>query len=71
MLTTIIIAIIIYVISGIAIYKKYIQLKTTNSILNGWHIDPKTQELLSRLGSDYENGIPYWEKLKEEDNERA
>lgn len=25
--------------------------------------DPDTQELLNRLGSDYdENGIPYWEK---------
>ncbi len=28
--------------------------------------DPDTQELLNRLGSDYdENGIPYWEKGRE------
>jgi len=33
------------------------------SMLNAWKLDPKMQELLSRLGSDYdENGIPYWEK---------
>ena len=32
-------------------------------ILDAWKIDPNTQELLSRLGSDYdENGVPYWEK---------
>lgn len=32
-------------------------------MLDAWKIDPDTQELLSRLGSDYdENGIPYWEK---------
>ena len=32
-------------------------------MLEAWKIDPYTQELLSRLGSDYdENGIPYWEK---------
>jgi len=32
-------------------------------MLDVWKIDPDTQELLSRLGSDYdENGIPYWEK---------
>jgi hypothetical protein len=31
-------------------------------MLETWKIDPKTQELLGRLGSDYdENGIPYWE----------
>lgn len=31
-------------------------------MLEAWKVDPKTQELLSRLGSDYdENGIPYWE----------
>lgn len=37
------------------------------AMLNAWKIDPKTQELLGRLGSDYdENGIPYWEN-----NERA
>lgn len=32
-------------------------------MLEAWKIDPYTQELLSRLGSDFdENGIPYWEK---------
>jgi hypothetical protein len=32
-------------------------------MLEAWKIDPQTQELLSRLGSDYdENGVPYWEK---------
>lgn len=36
-------------------------------MLEACKIDPKTQELLGRLGSDYdENGIPYWEN-----NERA
>ena len=36
-------------------------------MLEAWKIEPKTQELLGRLGSDYdENGIPYWEN-----NERA
>jgi hypothetical protein len=26
--------------------------------------DPKTQEILNKLGSDYdENGVPYWEKI--------
>lgn len=30
---------------------------------DAWKIDPKTQELLGRLGSDYdEDGVPYWEK---------
>jgi|SanBayMetagenome_1026888.scaffolds.fasta_scaffold14842_4 hypothetical protein len=33
------------------------------SMLDAWKIDPHTQELLSRLGSDYdEDGIPYWDK---------
>jgi hypothetical protein len=32
-------------------------------MLKAWQIDPEVQELMSRLGSDYnENGIPYWEK---------
>jgi hypothetical protein len=32
-------------------------------MLEAWKIDPYTQELLSRLGSDFdENGIPYWDK---------
>jgi len=32
------------------------------AMLDAWKIDPKTQELLKRLGSDYdENGTPYWE----------
>ena len=32
------------------------------TMLEAWKVDPKTQELLSRLGSDYdENGIAYWE----------
>ena len=32
-------------------------------MLEAWKIDPYTQELLSRLGSDFdENGIPDWEK---------
>jgi len=32
-------------------------------MLEAWKIDPYTQELLSRLGSDFdENGVPYWEK---------
>ena len=31
-------------------------------MLDAWKMDPNTQELLSRLGSDYdENGVPYWE----------
>jgi hypothetical protein len=30
--------------------------------LDAWKIDAETQELLSRLGSDYdEDGVPYWE----------
>lgn len=30
---------------------------------NAWKIDPDTQDLLGRLGSDYdEDGIPYWDK---------
>jgi hypothetical protein len=34
-----------------------------DAMLKAWQTDPYTQELLSRLGSDYdENGIPYWEK---------
>lgn len=34
-----------------------------DAMLKAWKNDPYTQELLSRLGSDYdENGIPYWEK---------
>lgn len=33
------------------------------TMLDAWKIDPYTQEMLSRLGSDYdENGVPYWEK---------
>jgi hypothetical protein len=72
MLTTIIVAIVVYIISGIAIYRRYLQLKSINRMMNAFKIDPDTQELLSRLGSDYdENGIPYWEKLKKEDDERA
>jgi len=32
-------------------------------MLEAWKIDPYTQELLSRLGSDFdENGVPYWDK---------
>jgi hypothetical protein len=31
--------------------------------MDAWKIDLETQELLSRLGSDYdEDGIPYWDK---------
>ena len=31
------------------------------AMLDAWKIDPKTQELLERLGSDFdENGKPYW-----------
>lgn len=31
--------------------------------------DPEHQELIDRLGSDYdENGIPYWKKWDNEDN---
>ena len=34
------------------------------AMLDAWKTDPETQELLNRLGSDYdENGIPYWEKM--------
>ena len=41
-------------------------------MMNVFKIDPKTQELLSRLGSDYDkNGKPYWEQIKDQDNERA
>jgi hypothetical protein len=30
---------------------------------DAWKIDPDTQDLLGRLGSDYdEDGIPYWDK---------
>ncbi len=33
------------------------------TMLEAWKIDPHVQELLGRIGSDYdENGIPYWEK---------
>jgi hypothetical protein len=40
------------------------------AMLDAWKIDPKTQELLERLGSDYDkNGIPYWFIIKEEDKE--
>jgi hypothetical protein len=36
------------------------------SIIESLKADPYTQEVLDRLGSDYdENGIPYWEKGKE------
>ena len=32
--------------------------------------DPKLQEALKRIGSDYdENDIPYWEIIKAEDKE--
>lgn len=32
-------------------------------MLEAWKIDPDVQDLLGRIGSDYdENGIPYWEK---------
>ena len=35
--------------------------------MEAWKIDPETQELLSKLGSDYdEDGIPYWEKWEDE-----
>ena len=72
MLTTIIIAIVIYIISGFAIYRRYLQLKSISRMMNVFKIDPKTQELLSRLGSDYDkNGKPYWEQIKDQDNERA
>lgn len=68
MLTTIIVAIVVYIISGIAIYRKYLELKSISRMMNAFKIDPNTQELLSRLGSDYdENGTPYWEKIKKED----
>jgi len=33
------------------------------AIIEEWDKDPYVQELLSKIGSDYdENGIPYWEK---------
>jgi hypothetical protein len=36
------------------------------SITESLKTDPFMQEVLDRLGSDYdENGIPYWEKGKE------
>ena len=35
--------------------------------MDAWKIDLETQELLSRLGSDYdEDGIPYWDKWEDE-----
>ena len=41
-----------------------------DNMIEAWKINPKTQELLTRLGSDYdENNIPYWEKIKAEDKE--
>ena len=33
------------------------------AMLDAWKIDPRTQELLAKLGSDYdEDGVPYWDK---------
>lgn len=33
-------------------------------MLKAWSIDPQIQEMLSKIGSDYdENKIPYWEKI--------
>jgi hypothetical protein len=33
------------------------------AILKEWESDPHIQEVLAKLGSDYdENGVPYWEK---------
>ena len=45
------------------LYKPYQRWGTTYSIdMDAWKIDLETQELLGRLGSDYdEDGIPYWE----------
>ena len=38
------------------------------TMLKAWKIDSYTQEMLSRLGSDYdENGVPYWEKWNKND----
>jgi hypothetical protein len=35
--------------------------------MKAWKIDLETQELLGRLGSDYdENGVAYWEKWEDE-----
>lgn len=35
--------------------------------IEAWKIDPEIQDLLGRLGSDYdEDGIPYWEKWEDE-----
>jgi len=62
MVTIIVVAVIAYIISGIAIHRRYLQLKSINSIVNGWHVDPEVQEMLARLGSDYnEDGVPYWD----------
>ncbi len=33
------------------------------AMLEAWAIDPNIQEVLAKLGSDYdEDGVPYWEK---------
>ena len=39
------------------------------AMIQAWKIDPYTQELLGRLGSDFdENGVPYWDKERGETN---
>lgn len=38
------------------------------TMLKAWKTDSYTQDILSRLGSDYdENGVPYWEKRNNND----
>jgi hypothetical protein len=54
------------------LYKPYFKWGTYYTINNMKEVmeelnnDPEHQELMKRLGSDYdENGIPYWDKWKE------
>jgi hypothetical protein len=49
-------------------YKPYLKWGTTyvldmEKTLDAWKEDPEMQELMKKLGSDYdENGVAYWEK---------
>ena len=36
-----------------------------DAMMKAWDEDPEFQELMSKIGSDYdENGVPYWEKYE-------